>query len=278
MPTREQTIADAVRLFDNAAYPTKVNAENAWLGIYQTLLWYEPVNWVGFTDLPHIIDADKLRPASPAKRRSWHGPNPWQRRADAVNVYLAEKLECPVGAVKAKMDLLMKEPEYEGMQRQNSLGIAFAGLVTHVLERFGSDTVRYRTEVEASEIFPGISVPGRSTTPRIDVLVTQNDIPRAIISSKWSVRHDRVNDLTNECPVYKAAYQRAYRQTQHNHLLYYVATNEFDPARLNKMMSDSCVDGVIHVHKPCIVEVCGMNGRMGQLIDLADFVKASAFD
>jgi hypothetical protein len=92
------------------------------------------------------------------------------------------------------------------------------------------------------------------------------------------VRHDRVNDLTNECPVYKGAYTRMYRQQRRPDLLYYVVTNEFDPARLDKMMSDSCVDGVIHVHKACVVDVCGMNGRMEKLIDLADFVKVSAFD
>jgi hypothetical protein len=87
-----------------------------------------------------------------------------------------------------------------------------------------------------------------------------------------------VNDLTNECPVYKGAYTRMYRQQRRPDLLYYVVTNEFDPARLDKMMSDSCVDGVIHVHKACVVDVCGMNGRMEKLIDLADFVKVSAFD
>ena len=132
MPTREQTIVDAARIFEHAEYPTGLNATTAWLGIYQALLWYVPVNWVGFKDLPHIIDADKLRPAKAANKRTWTSPNAWQRRAAAIGAYLAEQLKCPVDNIPGKIDLLMKHPDYEEMQRQNTLGIAFAGLVEHV--------------------------------------------------------------------------------------------------------------------------------------------------
>lgn len=276
MPSREQTIADAVQIFENANYPSGLTPSTAWMGIYQTLLWYEPVNWLGFTELPHIIDADKLRPSSPAKKRSWKKPTVWQRRAQAVGEYLAHELGCPVDEVPFKTDLLMKQPDYEGLQRQNTLGIAFAGMVKRALEKFGPATVSYKTEVEASTIFPGITFPGRSGTPRIDLLAKQSNIPRAIISTKWSVRHDRLSDITNECPVYKAAYERIYRQTRRGHLLYYMLTNEYDPARLNKILDDSCVDGVVHVHKAGVVEVCKLNGRLNQLVDLAEFINSTS--
>ncbi len=272
MPTREQTIADAVRIFELAKYPSGLDVTTAWLGVYQTLLWYEPVNWLEFSDLPHIIDADKLRPASPAKKHTWTSPNAWQRRAEALGAYLAEQLGCHKDDVPGKFDLLMKQPDYEGMQRQNTLGIAFTGLIKHILERFGSANITYETEVEATTVFPGITFPGRSSTPRMDLLARCNGIPRAIISAKWSVRHDRLSDITNECPVYKAAYQRIYRQARRDDLLYYVFTNEYDPSRLNKMLDDTCVDGVIHVHKSAVVNVCKLDGRLTRLIDLADFV------
>jgi len=102
------------------------------------------------------------------------------------------------------------------------------------------------------------------------------DIPRVIISAKWSVRHDRLNDITNECPVYKAAYARIYRQARRDRLLYYVVTNEYDPSRLNKMLDDTCVDGVVHVHKAAVMEVCNLEGRLTRLIDLADFINATS--
>jgi len=54
-----------------------------------------------------------------------------------------------------------------------------------------------------------------------------------------------------------------------------VVTNEFDPARLQKILADSCVDGVAHVHKPLLTTVLGLDGRLGGLLDLADLVNAS---
>jgi hypothetical protein len=276
MPTREQTIVDAIGVFENAGYPSGLNITNAWLGIYQTLLWYEPVNWSGFEQLPHIIDADKLRPSSPAKKRSWTKPNVWQKRGQAVDAYLASQLRCEVGELPLKTDELMKQPEYLGMQRQNTLGIAFVGLVKHLLERFGSSQIFYETEVKAATIFPGITFPGRSGTPRIDLLARYGNIPCAIISAKWSLRHDRLSDITNECPVYKAAYARIYRGSRRNQLLYYVITNEYDPARLNKILDDTCVDGVVHVHKAAVVKVCKLDGRLDRLIDLADFIASTS--
>ncbi|MEW5989016.1 MAG: hypothetical protein AB1791_20515 [Chloroflexota bacterium] len=276
MPSREQTITDAVRLFEQATYPTGLNAETAWLGIYQTLLWYEPVNWLGFGELPHIIDADKLRPSSPVKRRTWTSASPWQLRAESINQYLANHLGCPADQAPGKVDLLMKGSDYLGMQRQNPLGIAFIGLIQHVLQRFGPTHILYETESQATSVFPGIAFPGRSGTPRIDVLASKGGIPRAILSAKWSVRHDRMSDITNECPVYKAAYQRIFRQARQEPLLYYVLTNEYDPARLTKLLDDSCVDGVVHIHKAAVVEVCQLNGRLGDLLDLSELIQLTS--
>lgn len=276
MTSSRGPVADPIAVFEGAEYPSGLNAETAWLGIYQTLMWYEPVNWVQIIELPHIIDADKLRPSYPPAAGSWLMPNIWQTRAQNVAEYLAQQLGCPVESVSGKVDLLMKLPVYKGRQRQNPLGNAFVRLLRHVLERFGSTALQYATEVKAATIFPGVTVPGRSDTPSIDILGSVEGVPRVVISAKWSLRHDRMNDITNECPVYKAADMRIYRHTSRSRLLYYVVTNEFDPARLGKMLSDSCIDGVVHVHKPAVVDVCKLNGRMDRLLDLSDLIEATA--
>ena len=275
MPSRERTIADAIHIFNNVKYPEGLNPTTAWLGIYQTLLWYEPINFLGFSELPHIIEADSLRPASPAKKSIWIKPNVWQKRAQALSKYLAENLGVPINEIQNSVNLLMRQPDYERMQRQNPLGIAFAGIVKHILERFGSQEISYELEVEADSIFPGISFPGRSTTPRIDILGKHGDIPIVIITAKWSARHDRLNDITNECPVYKAGYARIFRQTRRDQLLYYAITNEYGPARLHKMLGDTCVDGVVHVHKPAVVNICCLDGRLNKLMDLADLINVT---
>ena len=277
MPTREQTIEDAIEILESAKYPSGLDALSAWLGIYQALLWYVPVNCCGLVELPHIIDADKLRPSPHARRRAAISPNAWQTRAQAIAVYLAQQLACPIAQLSSMTDRLMKHTDYAGMQRQNTLGIAFPGIVKYLLEKFGNKQILYQTEVDADSVFPGITFPGRSAAPRIDLLAKHSEIPAVIISTKWSVRHERLNDITNECPVYKAAYQRVYRQARRDpRLRYYVVTNEYDPSRLNKMLDDSCVNGVVHVHKAAVVTVCGLNGRLARLMDLSEFIAETA--
>lgn len=274
MPTQMQTVSDATRIFNTAIYPTGLTSQTAWLGIYQALLWYEPVNWAGYTSLPHIVEANNLRPSNPQRASKWTQPNIWQKRADDIERYLAKQLGCTPGEVEQKIDLLMKLPDYQGLQRQNPLGIAFIGLVKHVLETFVTSEVQYELEVDANTLFPGIQFPGRSTTPRMDILAKCNGIPRAVISAKWSLRHDRMNDITNECPIYKAAYERIYRAGGIS-LGYYVLTNEYQPARLDKMLSDTCIDGLVHVHKKAVVEVCRLDARLNRMLDLADFVAST---
>ena len=168
----------------------------------------------------------------------------------------------------------MRSDDYAGMQRQNSLGMAFTGIASTILDRFGARGVDYELERNATHVFPGISFPGRSKAPSIDILATKKGLPRAIISAKWSLRHDRVNDITNECPVYKESYNRVHRG-RGDRLYYYVLTNEFQSGRLAKLLDDSCIDGVVHVHKPLVVDVCGFDGRLADMLDLTDLVSQS---
>ena len=76
----------ALELFQNALFPTGLRAETAWLGIYQTLMWYEKVNIGNVIELPHIIEANNLRP--PAGRTA-EKLTIWGRRAQSVEQYLA---------------------------------------------------------------------------------------------------------------------------------------------------------------------------------------------
>jgi hypothetical protein len=108
----------------------------------------------------------------------------------------------------------------------------------------------------------------RTGEPFIDILVRKDGRNIGIISTKWSIRHDRINDLTSECRAYKNA--AAWTDTK---IFYYVATNEFDPARTDKLIQDKCIDGVVHVHKPLVTEVCGLDGRLAGLLDLSELIR-----
>jgi hypothetical protein len=258
----------ALTCFQNAKYPDGLNGISAWLGIYQVLLWYEKIGLEGISYLPHIIDADKLRP--PSYRSSKPGVSVWQQRALATDKYLAQTLNCQPEEVRGNVDLLMNNPVYRGVQRQNPLGIAFPALVCYILSTFGNSSVSYELEVPAQSVFPGIIVPGRSKNPRIDIVVRNQNHTKAVISCKWSLRHDRLNDISNECPAYKQA--ASWTRTN---IEYYVITNEYDPARLNKLLSDSCVDALVHVHKYLPINVCGLNSRLVNMLDLVDLINKS---
>jgi hypothetical protein len=108
-------------------------------------------------------------------------------------------------------------------------------------------------------------MPGRSGAAKIDLVALKGMLPVAFVSCKWSLRHDRINDITSECPDYKSAAMRLRIP-----LKYFVLTNEFEPARLLKLLSDPCIDGVVHVHKQAVVEVCKMDGRLTAMLDLTE--------
>lgn len=258
----------ASHLFQTARYPNGLNSSTAWLGIYQVLLWYEAVGLGTVSALPHIIDADKLRP--PSGQAAKQGLTSWQQRALATEQYLAQHLACQPSQVHTYIDLLMRQSVYQGIQRQNPLGIAFPVLICHVLRTFGNSAVSYDLEIPARDVFPGITVPGRSPNPRIDIVVRNKGRIRAILSCKWSLRHDRLNDISNECPTYKQT--ASWTRTQ---LDYLVVTNEFDPARLDKILGDRCVDALVHVHKPLPTTVCGLNSRLTNMLDLVDLLNRS---
>ena len=250
--------------FDAASYPAgAANLLEAALGIYQVLLWYDPV--VGVL---HINEANELEKP------------PWAKRAQLAEDYLATQLGVPQAAIPSMIDRMMKLPRWEKspgvpMQRQNPLGNGLRTLTAEILTRWGGPNLTFAQEEDATQWFPGIQLPGRSTTPKMDVLAIKGSRPRAVISCKWSIRHDRISDPTNECTMYKSAAI----QQQIPLFEYYVLTNEFSPARLEKVLNQPCVDGLVHVHEPLLSAIGGPKAapvvNHPKFYDLVQFVSAT---
>src|SRR6185503_3247280 len=118
MPTRGQTIDEAIKLFTGAQYPNgQISKDDAWVGIYQVLLWYESVATAGFTSLPHIIDADKLRlskykSAQAASKNKSVAVRIWQTRAKAVEDHIANHLGISADKVETVVDQLLMSPAF----------------------------------------------------------------------------------------------------------------------------------------------------------------------
>ena len=225
------------------------DAANAWLAIYEALLWYDTVEGM---PLPHIMEVSALRGAA------------WRRRAEGVHSYLAAAFAREPQEVPGSVDRLLSLPDFVGQQRQNPLGQGFVGAIHGVLSAVGCPDIDYRTEAPSTDFFPGIRIPGRTTVPKIDLAALREDRLVAVVSAKWSLRHDRLNDITNECPVYKEAAFRHWRRRPY----YYVVTNEFSPARLRRLVEDPCIDAVIHVHAALVTEVCGLDIDVSDLANL----------
>lgn len=263
LKTKKSTAADvSVELFKNSMFPGGLSADNIWLGIYQVLMWPEPINPAKDKFLLHIIEANSLRPP---QGQTTNISKIWKSRAQMVGEYMASCLGISQNDLNDKIGLLSKHPRWIGKQMNNTTGNGFVGLMAHCLREFTKGNWEFVTERPANTVFPNIRMVGRSQNPKIDILGIRDGDIRAIISTKWSLRHDRIGDITTECTTYKAEALR-----NRIPLAFYFVTNEFEPSRLNKMLDDTCLDGIVHVHKKAVVDVCVLNGRLSRLIDLSE--------
>ncbi len=278
--------------FEAATYPGGVpSLETAWLGVYQVLLWYASplldIKAIAAGGPPRVQDAVDLieswlqstndapplhiREANDLKKKVWRS------RAGVAETFIAEALGVSVMELPGLLDRMMQLPRWARMQRNNPLGNGLRILVAEILGRWGNPGLDFQEETKATRWFPGIQLPGRSRTPSIDVAVTQLDQPRAVVSCKWSIRHDRISDPTNECQEYKAAAVRR----QMVGFRYFVVTNELDGQRLDKILNQPCVDGLVHIHLPLVRRITGETSLMkqaaanGKLMDLAEFVEST---
>lgn len=253
-----------VEAFDNAVYPaaTGLTVDTAWLGIYQMLWWYEH-------GVLHVREANDLKKPI------------WRERAADLEQYIAAQIDLdPPSLLKSYVDQMMQLPRWDGMQRNNPLGNGLRILFSELCGRFANPAFSYPEEQDANMWFPGITMPGRSKKPKVDVAAIRrtDGKPRAVLSCKWSIRHDRISDPTNECVQYKSAAV----QQQVMDLKYYVLTNEMSVSRLDKVINQPCVDGLIHVHLQSVGVLEQPSDLMahavatGRLIDMADFIRDTA--
>jgi len=274
LPTSAETYQQVAEIIDSSLQQSGISKLNAWKGVWRALLWYDPIG--NRQSVPHIIDADKTwHPKFRSQAIPDPKPRPWVTRAKNVEKQLANEFGCPTSQVAKQVDQLMRTPSWTGLQRQNPLGIGCVGATVHLLRRFGDETLTHETEVDASTIFPGISLPGRAASPKIDIVSYRSGSLVAITSCKWGLRHDRVGDITSECPAYKNAAMRQRTSGKWKGPNYSVVTNEFDPARLTKLLTDPCVDGVAHIHKEAVTKWCGLDSRLSSLMDLVDYLDST---
>ena len=241
-PFTKIEICAIVNDFVGADNPTPANL---WKTTYRVLLWYDKA---GNEWLPHIIDFNLIKKKDSA----------WYKHARRVDEYL--KREFDVENVGDHVDQLMSVAGKK-IQRQNYLGIGFTCLVQETLRRFCK--VTSRMEVAVGNI-PGFEDaerlrPGFGNKP-IDLIVKDENDFRVIISSKWSMRHDRIDEMIEQARILK--------QIRPN-LTFLAVTNEFMRGRLQRALRGDPIDAIYHVQLPLLKEL-GQSLESAKLKDLSE--------
>ncbi|MCH8209320.1 MAG: hypothetical protein IIA62_09770, partial [Nitrospinae bacterium] len=119
----------------------------------------------------------------------------------AFESYVDDRMNIDPEELAPLVDQLMRHPEFTGQQRHNSLGIAFPGLICHLLARFGSSEITYRTEFSAIELFPTLPLPGSSAAPKIDIAAFKSKSKNSPFHGR-KVRGKVYQTLVKGKPVY----------------------------------------------------------------------------
>lgn len=239
MPTREEILAFVTQLFDQWVH----TADNIWLALYRLLLDYAH-------GVPRITDSNRLKVGI------------WRNRAKQIEAALAAAMTCETRQVAKNLDIFMRQLYSAGTQRMNPVGIAFACAVVYLLQRFAVGSYGLKMEAKIGvDVFPKLTGFRRKS---VDIVAFHQGDLFAVISSKWGIRHDRVRDPQEEADTYKREIPS---------LKFYVVTNEFDSARLQKVLTYPTIDGVFHVRRDLVWQVYGgMTQELANLKDLTELL------
>lgn len=218
-------------------------ADDIWIALYRLLLDY-------IHGVPRITDSNRLE----------HGI--WRERAKQVERSLATVMSCETQEVASNLDVLMNRLYPAGTQRMNPVGIAFACAVIYLIQRFSNKSYMWKMEARIGiDVFPELKDFRRRS---VDIVIFSQASPVAVISSKWGIRHDRVRDPLEEADTYKQ---------QIPSLKFFVVTNEFDSARLRKILTYPNIDSVFHVRRDLVWQLYGgKTAELGNLKDLTDLI------
>jgi hypothetical protein len=195
-------------------------------------------------------------------------PSSALKKAQRLTSYLESSLGLAPGTCCKSIGQYYRHSSISGLQPNNLVGHAFRSVVREILQAYGSKAISYREEVDPKQLFLGTPLHLRSKSPKIDIVAFKQNIPVAIISSRWRFRHDRV-DVDSESIAYKNAAMSAGRACK-----FYAVLGEFSPPRLEKVLkstlglsSNPSIDGAVHFNPDLITNSSALaeNGRTANL-------------
>jgi hypothetical protein len=247
--------------------------EKSWLAIAQLLMTcqvWESGKWHPFHALPVLMERNNYKVTNTGK------PNRSLLDAERVANFLASQLQISPPELCSNLGLFFEHPEIRGLQPNNPRGHAFRSIVAETISRFGDPGLTIIEEQSPHDLFPGFSMPARSDRAKIDIVVKRGPRVVALVSTRWTYRHDRV-DLIDEAMAYMPA-ARSVNPT----CVYYGVVAEFGKARLKKVIDQTeavvptaALRRLVHIKASLASDVIDRNGDLAHLIDLEEMVNDS---
>lgn len=266
IPTKNANANLAVELFQDILQATGWGRERAWLAIAKLLMtcdvWEKPA-WRAFYDFPVLMERNNYTFTSTGD------PNTYMRDAELIAEYLASELGISRALLCSELAVYFRHPKIMNLQPNNVRGHAFRSLIAEALALYGDSALTISEEQSPHGMFPGFPFPNRSKNARIDIVVRRGALPVALLSTRWTYRHDRVEMIDEG-----AAYIPAARSVNPR-CVYYGVTAEVSEARLKKVISatepvvaSAAIKRLVHLKPELASSVIGNNSELKHLISL----------
>ncbi|MDE0133116.1 MAG: hypothetical protein OXQ32_12775 [bacterium] len=245
----------------------------AWLAIAVLLMTCEiwrDGRWRAFHDAP------VLRESNDYGLTKAGAPNRALKDAFLVRQQLSHELDIDPTTVCHELGRYFQHPAIIGLQPNNPRGHAFRSLVAETVAHFGDRGLDVIEEESPHTLFPGYAFGSRSRDARIDIAVKRDGRPVALITTRWTYRHDRV-DIIEEALAYVHA-----ARAVNNNCRFFGVTSEFGTARLKKVLyqtepltSNAAINRLVHLNPKLPGPLISRNGVLRAMWSLEQMVHDS---
>ena len=264
----------AVALYEDLLNARRWHLDKAWLGITMLLVTcdiWRYREWMPFHGAPVLRESNDYGLTKDGS------PNKALAEAFEVRRRIAEELEVDPRRACSELGQFFRHPDIIRLQPNNPRGHAFRSLVAETLARFGDPQLDVAEEVSPRDLFPGFDFGNRSKDARIDIVVKRGPRPVALITTRWTYRHDRV-DIIDEARAYVPAARELNGDCR-----FFGVTAEFGTARLKKVIAQTspvvrnpAIDRLVHLNPELPGELISRNGDLREMWSLQQMVEDSA--
>ncbi|WP_277209178.1 hypothetical protein [Isoptericola croceus] len=230
-----------IDLVDNSLPPLlgKLTGDNAWAYVYAITMWAESV---GGKDYLHIVESDKLKAQA--------GRDLADRAAGYLAAHLVPGRKCdPFKVVDQIGKAYLAERSTQGFappqkkRDPNVTGAAFETSLQVIIGKLCGVTPSRTPELHTLQGFE-LAPQGYHSRPDL-VLFGPRDF-RLLISTKWTLRKERIGTYLHESYFYRR---------RRPDLQIAFGINEFQPNILRHLSTDPLVDRVYHVNKRMLLDL-----------------------